>query len=232
MINTKLILIEGPPGSGKSTTAWKLAAAIKNSEKKCQEFYEWSVDHPIPIGDEAHLDLVIASSITRETDLLRRWQAFAQAHHDADIVTVMESRFWQTSVMLMYIAGISKEAVFESNQRVIEAIHGLNPALIYFAIDDPGAFWARTVHIKNEEWRRSGLKVSWAEFMFRNIGSQKWFTDRGLNGEQGMPALLEEWSQVSTELFERVPFPKIKIRNPHTDWPAAMAQMRDFLDLP
>jgi hypothetical protein len=175
------------------------------------------------------LDQAIASSIAREADVLQQWRQFAQARQLADLVTVMESRFWQTSVMLMYVAGHPIEGVLESNQRVIEAIQGLNPVLIYFAIDDLRAFVARTILVREEEWRQAGLEGSWAQHFYEAFDAQKWATDRGLTGGTGMPALLEEWVQVPEELFDRVPFPKIKIRNPHQNWTLAMQQMRGFL---
>lgn len=232
MIDTKLILIEGPPGSGKSTTAQKLAGEISKSGKKCQCFLEWSADNPIPIGDDLHLGQAIASSITREAKMLQLWQQFARERQSEEIVTVMESRFWQTSVMLMYIAGHPREAVFESNQHVIEVIQGLKPVLIYFTIDDQKAFTARTIRLKDEEWRRAGLKESWIQHILDAFESQKWFTDRGLSGLAGMHALLEEWASVAAELYDRTPFPKIKIANPYTDWALAMQKMHGFLGLP
>ena len=145
MIETKLVLVEGPPGSGKTTTAQNLATEISNSGKTCQCFLEWSPDNPIAIGDDSHLSQVTASSKAREANMLQQWQQFAYARQSEEYVTVMESRFWQTSVMLMYAAGHPIEAVLESNQRVIEAIQGLKPVLIYFAIDDLRALTARTI---------------------------------------------------------------------------------------
>ncbi len=231
MIDTKLILIEGPPGSGKTTTAQILAAEISKSGKPCQCFVEWGEDNPIPIGDDLHLGEVITTSITRETQMLQMWHQFARTRLSAETVTVMESRFWQTSVMLMYVAGHPTERILQSNQRVIEAIQGLNPVLIYFAIDDQKAFAARTIQIKNEEWQKAGLSELWETHIFKAFSSQKWFTDRGLSGSAGMIALLEEWAQVTTLLYDQVPFPKIKIHNPHQDRNLAMQQMSSFLVL-
>jgi len=208
-----------------------MAAEISNSRKACQCFLEWSTDHPIPIGDDLHLGQAVASSIAREADVLHQWQQFAQARQSADLVTVMESRFWQTSVMLMYVAGHPVEGVLASNQRVIEAIQGLNPVLVYFAIDDPRAFAARMIRVKDEEWQRAGLEGSWAQHIYEAFDSQKWATDRGLTGLTGMLALLEEWAQVTEALYDRVPFQKIKVRNPHQDWTLAMQQMRGFSGL-
>jgi hypothetical protein len=46
-----------------------------------------------------------------------------------------------------------------------------------------------------------------------------------------MLALLEEWALVTEKLYDRIPFPKVKIRNPHENWTLAMQQMRGFLGL-
>jgi thymidylate kinase len=232
MIETKLVLIEGPPGSGKSTSAQRLAAEISKSGRACQCFLEWSLNHPIAIGDDSHLGQAAASAIAREADVLQQWRQFARTRQSADLVTIMESRFWQTSVMLMYIAGHPVDGVLVSNQRVIEAIQGLNPVLIYFAIDDLRALTARTIQARDEEWRLAGLEGSWSQHIYEEFDSQKWATDHGLTGGTGMLALLEEWAQITEELYDRVPFPKIKIRNPHQDWTSAMQQMRGFLGLP
>jgi DNA polymerase III delta prime subunit len=231
MIDTHLVLIEGLPGSGKSTTAQKLAEEITNSGKSCQCFLEWDIDHPIPIGDDFNLGKVIASSRKREPSVLQQWQQLVQATRSQKLVTVLESRFWQTSVMLMYIAGLPKADVLASNQRVITAIQPLKPVLIYFAIDDPQIFAKRTVQLKEVEWQRSGIPGSWAQHLYDAVDSQPWMMQRRLTGLEGMLALWEEWAQVSDELYARLPFPKIMIRNPHEDWPAAMKQMRDFLGL-
>jgi len=43
--------------------------------------------------------------------------------------------------------------------------------------------------------------------------------------------LLEDWALVAERLYERVPFPKIKIRNPYQNWDLALVQARSFLKL-
>lgn len=231
MIDTKLILIEGPPGSGKSTSGHILADEISHSGKACQFFFEWDPGHPIPIGDDLQLGQVISSALARETGMLQMWEQFAQARQAQEIITVLESRFWQTSLMLMYIAGSPVEAVLASNRRVIETLQGLNPVLIYFAIEDQRAFAERTIALKNAEWQRAGMQDRWDQHLFDAFDHQKWFTDRGLTGLNGWLALLDDWALVAKKLYDQTPFPKIKIHNPHQDWPLAMRQMRGFLAL-
>jgi DNA polymerase III delta prime subunit len=231
MIGTQLVLLEGPPGSGKTTTAQYLSTDISNAGIPCQCFLEWSEDNPITIGDDLHLDQAVSSSITRESEVLQQWKRFVQARQTDKLVTVMESRFWQTSLMLMYAAGYPRESILASNQRVIETIGVLQPALIWFAIDDLRAFTIRTLQIKEEEWQRAGYLGNWAQHVYEAFDSQKWFTDRGLSGLTGMLAFLDEWALITNDLYDRLAFPKIEIRNPYKDWSAAMRHIRGFLDL-
>ena len=94
------------------------------------------------------------------------WKQFAHSQEKTDGITVMESRFWQTSVMLMYAAGHSPDGVLESNRRVVEAIRPLNPALICFEIHPLREFIQRTIQIKEAEWQKEQLPGTWAGHIF------------------------------------------------------------------
>ena len=78
MIDTQLILIEGLPGSGKSTTAENLASEIKNHGKRCHCFLEWAENHPIFIGYHEDMAEIISSSPLREPALVEKWEAFSK----------------------------------------------------------------------------------------------------------------------------------------------------------
>lgn len=231
MIETRLILIEGPPGSGKSTTAHILAHEIASSGIACQPYLEWSADHPIYIGDDLHLAQVTATSLARQASVLQQWRRFAQNTQAEPVVSLIESRFWQTSEMLTYAAGLSEAGVLENNQRVSEAIRGLKPALIYFKIEPLAAFTIRMIQEKEAEWQRAKFPGTWVGHVSKAFDNQKWFTERRLSGLEGMLKFLDEWAVVAEKLYDNLPFPKLKIKNPHEDWQSAMQQMRHFLNL-
>ena len=66
MIKTDLILIEGVPCSGKSSTAEKLARDISARGIRCNCYLEWSEDNPISIGQMEDLAVIIASTKSRQ----------------------------------------------------------------------------------------------------------------------------------------------------------------------
>ena len=222
MIDTKLILIEGIPGSGKSTTAWKLAAEIENNGRECRYFLEWAEDHPIFIGDETDMAEIISLSRPRAGSVLRQWTEFAKRAQQEETVTIIESRFWQTSLMFMYGNGAPEDEVIETNRQVIMAITGLKPVLIYFTHDDIMKALTRAIDMRGAEWegRITGI-----------IEQQGLATGRALRGREAWFSFFSAWTPVAEMLYDRFSFPKTKIHEAHSDWDLAMQNIMGFLGL-
>jgi len=231
MIATQLILVEGPPGSGKSTTAYLLAEKIRRAGRSCACHLEWDADHPIPIGSDLALENVIATARQREAQMLDHWQRFARERQAGQTLSIVESRFWQTSLMLMYAGGHPLDGLFETQRQVVEALLPLKPVLILYTIDDLRAFTLRTIVVKEAEWQSGGFPGTWAGHIYAALDGAPWFAARGLSGEDAYLAFLEEWAGVCQRLYQRLPFQKIQINNPYLDWAGSARQVDAFLNL-
>lgn len=65
-----------------------------------------------------------------------QWKDFAQSAKQPEAINVVESRFWKTDAMYLYLSGQSEHEVFESNRRLLSVIAELDPVLVYLAPED------------------------------------------------------------------------------------------------
>ena len=231
MIDTKLTLIEGVPCSGKSTTAGKLKNAISACGIECQCFLEWSEGNPIFIDKMENLSEIISTTKSRAHNVLLNWKNFAAKAKQKEIPTIIESRLWQTGAMYLYLSGHSEDEAAEMVRRSVRIISELNPVLIYLAPEDIGQVFTQVSESKNRKWRKSGKKGSWENWGNELYERQKWFTSRSLKGKDAIVRFFSEWTAISDRLYDEVPFRKIKIVNPQSDWENAMGRIYDFLKL-
>jgi len=231
MIDTKLILIEGVPCSGKSTTAQKLKTDISACGIKCNCFLEWAENNPIFIGHVEDLSEIISTTKSREQNVLQQWKNFTKRAKKQETVNVIESRFWQTDAMYLYLSGHSEREIYESNHRVISVLTELNPVLIYLAPSNIEQLHTQIAKIRNKQWRESGKEGSWEQWGNDVYEQQKWFTNRLLNSKS-ITRFFKEWTSIADRLYERSPYRKVKIKDPQVDWQQTIDSIRDFLKLP
>lgn len=81
-INTRLIIVEGLPGSGKSTTAAMVAAELEARGRNVICVDEGAADHPADVGDYDFPDFA-----SERATILDTWRAFA-AHAEPDTTYV------------------------------------------------------------------------------------------------------------------------------------------------
>jgi thymidylate kinase len=231
MIDTKLILIEGLPCSGKSSTAKELKSAISSRGIACQCFLEWAPDNPIFIGDIDNLAEIIATTKSREQGVLRDWRKFMENAKRRAAVTILESRLWQTDAMYLYLSGHSEYEVAESSRRIVRIISDLNPVLIYLTPEDIQQALAQVTEAKNQDWRKAGKEGSWEQWGNDVYDRQHWFTSRSLKCEDAAVRFFNEWASIADRLYEEVPFRKIKVLNPQANWETTLHRIKDFLSL-
>ena len=195
---------------------------------KCHCFLEWGDNNPIDIGKVEDLAEIISTTKVREQSILQQWKDFTESAKQQEAINIVESRFWQTDAMYLYLSGHSEHEVFESNRRLMSVITELDPVLIYLAPEDVEQLHTEVAKKRNEKWRESGRDGSWEEWGNNVYEQQKWFTDRSLNSKS-MARFFNEWVSIADRLYERFPFRKIKIQDPHIDWENTNRSIRDFL---
>lgn len=214
MLNTKLILIEGLPGAGKTTTAVRLGHLLQQRGFPCRWHLEEDQSHPIPCHD------VQIKHLTEK--MVPRWRAFVDAALCDPTISIIESRLWQNTALFMYMSAYPADAVLRYHQHVWKVLEPLAPVLVLLHQDDTEAALRRNYALRGEAWVQEQMRAT---------ASYAWFQSRGRADFEGWVGFFEEWGQVAESLYADWPYPKTRIVNAHDDWPAAYAQMAAFLKL-
>ena len=214
MLNTRLILVEGFPGAGKSTTTKHIGETLQQSGAACRWFLEQDDPHPIPC-----LDFEIKGLTGKMIPL---WTRFVEQAIHAPTVTIIESRLWQNTAFFMYMSECSLEEIIEFNRQVCRTLALLSPVLVYLDQQDVEAALGRLHSLRGEKWMQSALEMT---------TQYPWFRSRGRKDFAAWVDFFKEWQPVVKRLFADWPYSRLKIRNPHENWENAYHQLHAFLQI-
>jgi hypothetical protein len=212
MSDTKLVLIEGLPGAGKSTTTRHIGTTLQQQGVACRWYLEEDDPHPI-----ACLDFEIKGLLEKMIPL---WSSFTKHAMQEPIVTIIESRLWQNTALFMFMSNKEVEDILQFSQQIGQVLAPLSPILIYLDQDDTETALRRLYTLRGEKWMQEALVMTTA---------YPWFQSRGLKDFAGWVQFFTEWQRVVTQLFNDWPHDKIKIQNPHDGWESAYQQIDAFL---
>src|SRR5215831_2757194 len=216
----RLILIEGFPGAGKSTTAQFLARVVARRGSRARWIYEGEVPNPlvppVPAGDyqswEQFVDLRV-----------ERWRAFAAAAADHDVTIVPESALLQLPVFTMLRHDVETSLITGLVERLAEAAAPLRPKLVYLARRDPETALRAIGEHRGFSW------------LLLNAGSSEGFPftkARGLAGFDGLFAYWRAHAELCDAIVETLDVPKLVLDVDAGDWPARRRQICDFVGIP
>lgn len=181
----RLILVEGLPGCGKSTTAQFIAIQLRRSGRAARWYYEEETPHPILKGRfpgatwEGYIE-----------DRLARWAEFATFVNASDEIHIVESTLFQTPIMTMLREDAATTTILDFLQRLQESLRPLPPLLLYLRHPDSGAA-LRTI------FARRGSH--WEDHHVRVLADSAYGQARGA---AGVPGLLAYWREHAA-LMER-----------------------------
>lgn len=128
-MHTNLIIVEGLPGSGKSTTAAMIAEELQKKGKHALCFDEGE-EHPADYKDYGFPDFE-----TEREKILEKWQDFVRSY-DRDAVYVFNCVFLQNPMcetMMRFDMGYEQSRAYIAE--IAEMIKPLDPVIVY--IDRP-----------------------------------------------------------------------------------------------
>lgn len=144
MIPTKLILIDGIIGSGKSTTAQFIAFQLQKNNIKAKWFHEYDPSNPL-FEDPGNVE-------PNPERIVEKWQLLVIEAETSDDVLIVESYLFQKTIGNLFENNIDKREIFKCAFQIREQIKELNPVLIYFYQRDIEKALKRLYEVRGEDW--------------------------------------------------------------------------------
>ena len=212
MAASRLILIEGMIGSGKTTTAERLRDWLSGRGENVRAFGEGAADHPIRTRRVDEL-LAVPAPGDPGAYSASQWRRLADRCRRREQTVILESIFLQNSVMPAFIDGASAATVDQICAEIQRQAAPAEPFLVYLRPTDIAAAIARVHRTRGEPWSSRNLAF---------VEGSPWARRRNLRGRDAVVRLYQAWEPVVSQLYERYPFPKLMVSDPQQDWPAAL----------
>ncbi len=176
--NTNLIIVEGLPGSGKSTTANMIAAELINNGEKVICVDEGTADHPADYADYDFPDFE-----TERMLIMEKWRSFTETA-SRDTIYVFNCVFLQNPMCeTMMRFGMDENASQKYIAEIAEIIKPLSPVILYIDTADAKFSVDRVLEERGDGWLNAVIDY--------HI-SQGYGKEKGLSGYDGYIQCLEE----------------------------------------
>ncbi|MDR2686177.1 MAG: hypothetical protein LBB75_00355 [Oscillospiraceae bacterium] len=222
MTDTRLILLEGLPATGKSTISGFLRVQLERNGKKAKWIHEVASPHPVLLYPEDGLRSWNPPLDEYEASVLEKWARFSEAAaQEKDTVYVLDSSFFQAQIFFFLWNNAPYERLEKFIHKLYDAVERLRPALIYLYrenTEDSIAYLEKDRGIQ-------GLESIWERDKAR-----PYYRDKPA-GAEGFKQFLRDYAGFAGLLFDSLDCIKLPVEISGADWPRHRNEMLVFLAL-
>lgn len=154
---TRLIILDGIPGTGKTTGGEAIAKELSELGLPCQFYAELADNHPLRIyGDPVKFDTgKIKNWYVDKT--LSLWSKFSETQIESKHISIIESWLFQDTVGWASRSGLGKARSIQLFMDIQQIISPLFPVLVYFRVTNVQSHLQKLCSIRGRDWGRQRL---------------------------------------------------------------------------
>jgi thymidylate kinase len=225
MIKTNLILVDGLPGSGKSTTAQQLCTHLLQHGHKARWYFEHQATHPIYVNTELMLAREAGNSESNRIHekALFNWTDLVRSTETRAEIGILEGTLFQMGAGSQLLMNWDPGEIAGHASRVEKLIEKLNPVLIYLY----------QTEIADALKRISQQRGRWfEEFLIKHIGATPYGTATSVKDFQGVTEVFKVLREITDSLFAKLTMRKLAVDTSAGDWLTYCEEISRFLLVP
>ncbi len=225
MVETKLIIIEGIMGSGKTTTGRYLANQLTRQQLEGEFIREDFYPHPVLlITDLPHpfapwLDLGIDTYIEQS---LTKWRRFVASAATSTSITILDGRLFHGDMTNLLMMAAPSYQICQYVLEFGESIRPLHPLLIYFYQAEVEKAMRKVFAARGSKWE--AYQVNWK-------CASPYCRQQGWNDLDGLIEFYKVYRGLTDQIFEQLTIRKLTIENSAADWDSYYRQIFEFIGL-
>jgi thymidylate kinase len=225
MRDTRLILVEGLPGSGKSTTAQWLCHRLEQTGVPVRWYHEQDVQHPVYRFDELQMAARGTASACESYHRLARdrWSALASALTAGGEVTILDSSFLQTPLASMQLAGCQPDAIACHLSETERIIAPAQPMVILLRNADTAAAFHRMRVARGDDFER---------YLIDAVGETRWGQMHEVRSSDGVLAAMRALAALTDAAIAALHIPVLTVDVGTSDWNMCRRQIAAELSVP
>jgi DNA polymerase III delta prime subunit len=203
MAHLRILLIDGLPGSGKSTTA----AAVGHRLPCSRVFLESHAGHPLLVGvpDErgaAFADIHQSHSAeTFAVAALEKLDGFL-ASAESGTTYIFESHPIQSTARVLLQLDAPEVTMLKFWSELQDRLDSTEPLLVYFQENDPKQAFIEIIRARG---------AAWELYVVDAFNRYPWMKARGLSGVGGILEMIGQYSALSDRLVALWRFPVLRL---------------------
>ena len=211
----QLLLIEGVPGSGKTTTAKEVCRLLSSIGFRANWYREEAAEHPIH-----------PRSLTKLRDgpdfakrCLKQWDLFVGQVQQGEELHIMEGSAFQSTVRFMMENNM--DGIERYFSEFVNVVKPLSPAMVYLRPNDI---------VKNSRYICKFRGEDWATKVSKYETHTPFSIRHNLSGIEGMHEFWKEYANLCDSLLPLWTLPSHTIKFEPGDWQHHISEVWGFLE--